>query len=324
MNIIEVRSLTKKFKEIIAVNDISFSIKEGEIFGLLGPNGAGKSTTIKILVTLLKSTSGSAKVNGFDVDSESRKVRNSVGIIFQDPSLDERLTAWENLYFHSRLYHVPKKEIKERITKVLDLVDLSERKKDLVMNYSGGMKRRLEIARGIIHTPNVLFLDEPTIGLDPQTRAHMWQYLLDLRKKRKLSMLLTTHYMDEAEICDRIAIIDHGRIIALDTPENLKKNLKKDVITIVSVNNEKMLVSIKEKFNIDASLDNGKVKFSVENGKTFIPLLLRKFPDEITSVDIKSPSLEDVFINLTGRNIRDEEASSKDKLRSMVKRKGKK
>ncbi len=308
----------------MAVKDISFTIKEGEIFGLLGPNGAGKSTTIKMLVTLLKSSGGTAKINGFDIDRENKKVRKSVGIIFQDPSLDERLTAWENLYFHSKLYHIPSSRIKDCINNALELVDLTSRKDDLVMNFSGGMKRRLEIARGVIHSPKILFLDEPTIGLDPQTRKHIWQYLEGLRKTNRLTMLLTTHYMEEAEISDRIAIIDHGEIIALDTPENLKKNLKKDFLLIKSDNNEKFSALIKKHFKIEPEMENGVIRLAVEDGKTFLPLLFRQFAGYITSVDIKKPGLEDVFIKLTGRKIREEEASSTDKLRNNVKRRGRK
>jgi ABC-2 type transport system ATP-binding protein len=321
-NIVEVEHLKKNFGAIHAVKDISFIIREGEIFGLLGPNGAGKSTTIKILATLLKATSGTVRINGFDVNRESRKVRNSIGIIFQDPSLDERLTAWENLYFHSKLYHVPGPQIEERIRRALDLVELTDRKDHLVVNYSGGMKRRLEIARGIIHIPNVLFLDEPTIGLDPQTRTYIWQYLLDLRNTRKLTMLLTTHYMEEAEICDRIAIIDHGEIIALDTPANLKKSLKKDIVTIAAKNNPELASFLKRDYDLDPVVEENALTFPVENGETFVPLLFNKYAGQITSVLIKKPSLEDVFIKLTGRRIREEEASSREKLRGTVKRRG--
>ena len=321
---VEVENLRRNFGNIEAVKDISFSIKEGEIFGLLGPNGAGKSTTIKMLVTLLKSTSGTARINGFDITKDDKKVRKSVGIIFQDPSLDERLTAQENLYFHAKFYHILSKQISERIQKALELVDLTSRKNDLVMNFSGGMKRRLEIARGVLHTPRVLFLDEPTIGLDPQTRKHIWQYLDGLRKESGLTMLLTTHYMEEAEICDRIAIIDHGEIIALDTPENLKKNLRKDSLILKSDEPEKLSALIKKQFRLESQLENNELRLSVEDGKTFLPLLFQKLGEYITSVDIKKPGLEEVFIQLTGRKIREEEASDRDKLRTTVKTRGRK
>ena len=320
MNIIHVEKLKKSFGEIKAVKEVSFDVKEGEIFGLLGPNGAGKSTIIKILVTILRKDGGTATINNFDVEKEQNKVRKSVGIIFQDPSLDERLTAWENLYFHSKFYHIPSKEIKNRINHALDLVDLSDRKKEIVINFSGGMKRRLEIARGIIHTPKVLFLDEPTIGLDPQTRKYIWQYLVDLRDKQKLTMLLTTHYMEEAEICDRIAIMDNGNIIALDTPENLKSSIQNDLIILTTDNNLEFSMLVKEKFNIEPMLDDGVLEIPVNNGKTFLPKLFEMAGSRILSADIKKPSLEDAFINLTGKKIREEEASSKDKLRDSVKR----
>ncbi len=322
MDIIEVDHLQKSFGAIRAVKDISFSIREGEIFGLLGPNGAGKSTTIKVMATLLKADGGLVRINGFDVNRESQKVRNCIGIIFQDPSLDERLTARENLYFHSKLYHVPGSQVDERIDRALDLVELTDRKDHLVMDFSGGMKRRLEIARGIIHVPTVLFLDEPTIGLDPQTRTYIWQYLLNLRKTRKLTMLLTTHYMEEAEICDRIAIIDHGEIIVLDTPDNLKQQLKHDVITVSAKNNADLTGFLRREYAIEPVAEDNFLTFPIENGETFIPQLFGRYQGRITSILIKKPSLEDVFIKLTGRRIRKEEASAQEKLRGSVKRRG--
>lgn len=320
MNIIYVKNLKKSFGRIKAVDEVSFDVKEGEIFGLLGPNGAGKSTIIKILVTIIKKDAGVAVINGYDVEKQQNLVRKSVGIIFQDPSLDERLNAWENLYFHSKFYHVPVKEITGRINKALDFMSLSERKKDLVINFSGGMKRRLEIARGILHTPKILFLDEPTIGLDPQTRKLIWQYLLNLRDKQKLTIFLTTHYMEEAEICDRIAIIDYGKIIAFDTPENLKKSIKNDTITLITDDNKEFSKLIKDKFNLESTFSNGTLEIPVSEGKTFLPKLFEMAGGRIISADIKKPTIEDVFINLTGRKIREEEASSKDKLRDSVKR----
>ncbi len=315
MDIVEVDRLVKKFGPLVAVNGISFSIPEGEIFGLLGPNGAGKSTTIKILVTLLRKTSGAARINGFDVDRESRRVRESLGIIFQDPSLDERLTARENLYFHSKLYHVPGREIGERIDRALRLVDLADRADSLVSTYSGGMKRRLEIARGILHTPRILFLDEPTIGLDPQTRAHIWDYLDGLRRRVGISMLLTTHYMEEAEICDRVAILDHGEIIALDTPASLKGSLRKDTVTIAVDDAAAVAGAVRRDFQVAAEAEDGSVRIAVEDGRTFVPRLFAAFPGRIGCVDIRTPSLEDVFIQLTGRTIREEEGSAADRFR---------
>ena len=317
---IDVHDLKKHFGENRAVKGVSFQVKDGEIFGLLGPNGAGKSTTIKMLVTILQPTDGNVSIHGWDVEKEPYRVRSSVGIIFQDPSLDERLTAWENLYFHSKLYHVPKSEIEPRINNALKLVGLTDRKKDLVFTFSGGMKRRLEIARGILHTPKVLFLDEPTVGLDPQTRKHIWEYLLNLRNEERLTMFLTTHYMEEAEICDRIAIMDHGEIIALDTPENLKRQIGSDVVTLTSDAPEETAGLIRMAFGIEPVMDGPSIRLTVENGKTFLPRLFEAASGGITGVEVKTPSLEDVFIKLTGRTIRDEEASAQDKMRSSAKR----
>lgn len=228
-NIIEVKNLTKKFKDFTAVNDISFSVKKGEVFAFLGPNGAGKTTTIKILTTLLNATKGEVFINGKDVAKEKDDVRHSFGIVFQDMSLDDELTAWENLDFHGALYGLNKKYRKERIKEMFRFVELEDRKNDLVKNFSGGMKRRLEIARGLIHLPDILFLDEPTLGLDPQTRNHIWEYIGNLNKNKQLTVFLTTHYMEEAErIADKIAIIDNGKIIMFGTANEIKEKTKKN------------------------------------------------------------------------------------------------
>ena len=233
-NIIEVRNLVKKFGKIIAVDDISFEVKENEIFGFLGPNGAGKTTTINIICTLISKTAGEVSLCGYDVSRERNMVRNSIGLVFQDPSLDDRLTARENLYFHALLYNIPRYDIKKRSEEVLKIVNLSKRKNDLVQTFSGGMKRRLEIARGLLHEPKVLFLDEPTLGLDPQTRRKIWEKIKELNKgNSNITILITTHYMEEAdELADRICIMDHGKIIALDTSKNLKRQLSGDIIDI--------------------------------------------------------------------------------------------
>ncbi|MEK6645420.1 MAG: ATP-binding cassette domain-containing protein [Candidatus Firestonebacteria bacterium] len=230
---IEIHNLTKKYKDIIAVDNISFDVKKGEIFGFLGPNGAGKTTTIKMLCTLLKPTSGTAFVNGYNIQKHPSDVRKSIGIIFQDPSLDERLTAQENLEFHGIIYKMKKDLRRKRIDEVLEMVNLTTRRKCLVRTFSGGMKRRLEIARGLMHRPPVLFLDEPTLGLDPQTRNHIWEFIKDIQRKDRITVILTTHYMDEAENCDKIAIINYGKIIALDTPDSLKKQTGKSTINDV-------------------------------------------------------------------------------------------
>ena len=217
-NVIEVRDLTRRFGEFTAVDRISFEVREGEVFAFLGPNGAGKSTTINMLCTLASPTAGQVTIAGFDVASRPKAVRRNIGLVFQDQTLDDRLTAQENLRFHAVLYRVPRDEVDRRIARVLELVDLSDRRYDLVSEFSGGMARRLEIARALMHVPRVLFLDEPTIGLDPQTRALMWEDVLRLREEANVTVFLTTHYMDEAEYADRIAIIDRGKIVALDTP----------------------------------------------------------------------------------------------------------
>ncbi len=221
---IEVHNLTKKFGDMLAVDHISFSVDEGEIFAFLGPNGAGKSTTIKMLTTLLHPTEGTVTLDGYDPMRDPDAVRRSFGIVFQDPSVDDELTAWENMDFHGALYAVPIKARRERIDYLLKFVDLFDRKNDLVKNFSGGMKRRLEIARGLLHHPKIIFLDEPTIGLDPQTRNHMWSYLKNLNQQEKTTLFFTTHYMEEADrVAQKIAIIDHGQIIAQGTPAQIKE-----------------------------------------------------------------------------------------------------
>lgn len=227
MNIIDVKNLTKKFGELTAVDDISFSVKEGEIFAFLGPNGAGKSTSIKMLTTLLDLTAGTVRLNNFDVVREPNETRKSFGIVFQDPSLDTELTAYENMEFHAVLYGQDKSLYKPRIEELLKLVDLWDRRDSLTKDFSGGMKRRLEIARGLLHHPKVLFLDEPTLGLDPQTRNHIWTYIQNLNQKEGLTVFFTTHYMEEADKnADRVAVIDHGKILTTGTPEELKANTK--------------------------------------------------------------------------------------------------
>lgn len=322
MNIIEVKNLTRRFKDLVAVDNVSFTVNKGEIFGFLGPNGAGKTTTINMLITLLKLTSGSALVNGFDVQKDKDKVRSSIGIIFQDPSLDDKLTARENLRFHAWLYKVPSDKMKNRIDEMLRMVELEKRAKSLVETYSGGMKRRLEIARGLLHYPKVLFLDEPTLGLDPQTRVHIWDYIMKLRKEEDITMFMTTHYMDEAEHCDRIAIMDNGKIVALDTPANLKKMIGGDVITLTTDNNEQATKEIQEKFNIEAKIKNGELMITIEGGEKFIPKLFNQLAVQVLSVNIRKPTLNDVFLKLTGREIRDEEASTRDKAKKQFRMRG--
>ncbi|MFH1582763.1 MAG: ATP-binding cassette domain-containing protein [Candidatus Falkowbacteria bacterium] len=318
MTIIEVKNLTKKFGALAAVDNISFSVNKGEIFGLLGPNGAGKSTTISMLATLLKSDSGQALVNGFDVNKERNKVRKSIGLVFQDSSLDDKLTAEENLYFHADLYGVDKKIFSERLPEVLKLVDLWDRRGHIVKTFSGGMKRRLEIARGLIHYPLVMFLDEPTIGLDPQTRFNIWEYVLKLKKEKDMTIFMTTHYLNEAEYCDRIAIIDQGKIVVLDTPANLKKMVGGDIITMAAVNLEKLKQEIENKFNLNVKNLDNRLKIEVTDGDKFLPKLFNELKEKIESVELRKPTLDDVFLNLTGKKIREEDASAKDLMRQRM------
>jgi ABC-2 type transport system ATP-binding protein len=314
MQAISTHNLTKEFNGLIAVDNLNIEVKEGEIFGLLGPNGAGKTTTISMLCTILKPTSGSATINGYDIIKKPNEVRKSIGIVFQDPSLDDRLTGRENLEMHAALYKVPKNVRRKRIEEVLELVELKDRADSLVRTYSGGMRRRLEIARGLIHYPKVLFLDEPTLGLDPQTREHVWEYIKELAKREKITIVLTTHYMEEADLlCDRVAIIDHGKIIACDTPSNLKNSLGGDSI-VLSVSD---IVNARKVFPDSKEFD-GKIILSVKNAEKEIAKILDKAGKnklEILEANIRKPSLNDVFLHLTGREIREEAASFKDKLR---------
>jgi ABC-2 type transport system ATP-binding protein len=317
---IEVDGLARDFKGLVAVNHISFQVDAGEIFGFLGPNGAGKTTTVKMLCTLLRPSAGRALVAGYDVEHDQAQVRKSIGIIFQDPSLDDRLTARENLRFHGIIYRIPRKELPVRIDQALTLMELEDRGDELVRNYSGGMKRRLEIARGLLHAPRVLFLDEPTIGLDPQTRHRIWEYLLMLRQQHNITLFMTTHYMDEAEYCDRIAVIDHGEIIALDTPQRLKARVKGDMINLQTADDAAAKLELSRKFDISALLDSRGLHFEVQNGAMFIPRLVRELEIQVVSASVRQPTLDDVFLKMTGRQIRNAEASGGERLRSTMRR----
>jgi len=314
-NIIEVKNLTKQFNGLTAVDHVSFEVKKGEIFGFLGPNGAGKSTTINMLSTLLIPTEGEATINSFDVLTQRDDVRKSIGLVFQDPSLDDRLTAEENLRFHAKLYGVPKEEYKKRMEEVLHLVDLWDRKEGIIKTFSGGMKRRLEIARGLVHYPQVLFLDEPTLGLDPQTRAHLWEYILRLKKERAMTIFMTTHYMNEAENCDRIAIIDYGKIVALDTPVNLKKQVGGDIISMTSNQKAELKNELEKRYKKEVKEKDGFLQVEVEDGEKFLPRLFNELTAKIDSIELRKPTLDDVFLSLTGRAIREEEASDKEHMR---------
>jgi ABC-2 type transport system ATP-binding protein len=318
--IIRVENLVKKFGELAAVNDISFNVAQGEIFGFLGPNGAGKTTTINILCTLSKPTSGRAILNGFDVLRQQSQVRQSIGLVFQDPSLDERLSGIQNLRFHAMVYNVPASIRDQRIEKTLRMVELWDKRNSVVQTYSGGMKRRLELARGLLHHPKVLFLDEPTLGLDPQTRNHIWEYVLVLREQEGTTIFLTTHYMDEAEKADRIAIIDYGKLVAMDTPGKLKRKLGKDIISVKTDDNNKAAEEIRSRYQTEARQDGGELTFEVSNGEEFLPTFTREFGTRIISISLRRPTLEDVFLKLTGREIREEEVS--DVFKAMTRQHG--
>jgi ABC-2 type transport system ATP-binding protein len=300
---IRIRSLVKNYGNQIAVDNLTLDINENEVFGLLGSNGAGKTTTIHMLATLLKPSSGSATVNGYDIVHEPAKVRSSIGIVFQAPSSDDILTGYENLQLHSMLYSVPRHARKQRIDEVLNLVGLTERKHDQVKTYSGGMRRRLEIARGLLHKPKVMFLDEPTLGLDPASRETMWRYIQHLVREEKITVILTTHYMEEADmLCDRIAIIDRGKIVALDTPTGLKAGLGGDTIRIKTRDSVDMIKQFDFVRKVEHS--DGFLVLSVDDAKRDLPVLLRHVEAEV--VDFVIPTLNDVFIQLTGRKIKEE------------------
>lgn len=318
MDVIEASNLVKRFGELEAVKGVSFSVKEGEIFGFLGPNGAGKTTTINILCTLLKPTDGQAKVNGHDVVKERSQVRQSIGLVFQEPSLDDYLTAEQNLRFHGYAYGIPKNVLEPRLKELLEMMELWDRRKGKINTYSGGMKRRLEIARGLLHHPRVLFLDEPTLGLDPQTRRRIWDYIHDLRKRENLAIFMTTHYMDEAENCDRIAIIDYGRTVALDTLEKLKDGVGGDVISVKTEDNEEAVRLLEGQYKLKPGIENGIISFTVPRGEEFLPKFVSGFPLRLLSIGLRRPTLEDVFLKLTGRNIREQEVDSMQKMKNMA------
>jgi len=305
MPIIEAKNLTKKYHELIALDRLNLNIEEGEIFGLLGPNGAGKSTTLLTLATLIKPTSGTATINGFDIIKQPGEVRKSIGIVFQDPSSDDTLTGYENLKLHGMLYGLPKKLREEKIKQVLELVDLTDRKDDLVKKYSGGMRRRLELARGLMHHPKILFLDEPTLGLDPQSRDHIWTYIEKLSKEENISIIITTHYMEEADqLCHRLAIIDNGKIVALDTPAKLKTVLGGDIVKM-KVNKPNLEAIKKLDYVKKTEVKNNFVNLTVINASEHLPQILTAI-GQVESVEVRSPTLNDVFLHYTGKEIRDD------------------
>jgi ABC-2 type transport system ATP-binding protein len=315
-----VRGLAKQFDEVQAVDGIDFEVPPGEIFGFLGPNGAGKSTTIGMLCTLIRPSGGEARVAGHDVTTDRNAVRRNIGLVFQDTTLDGYLSAEQNLRFHAELYGVPRAEANERMEQVMKMVGLWERRESLVYTYSGGMKRRLEIARGLLHSPRVLFLDEPTVGLDPQTRSSIWTYIKDLMRQEEITIFMTTHYMDEAEYCDRIAIMDQGRIVALDRPDVLKARVGKDRVQITTAADETAIAALRERFDLEAVIAEGQVTFSVADGEEFVPRLFAELGVPIKSVSVARPSLDDVFMSYTGSTIRDAEATRADTSRLVAAR----
>ena len=318
--VIEVAGLVKRYGEVEAVRGIDLTVARGETFGFLGPNGAGKTTTIKILCTLANATAGTARVAGYDTATQRDAVRRNIGLVFQDTTLDSYLTAEQNLRFHAELYGVPKAAVGPRLRQVLDMVGLWDRRGSLVSTFSGGMQRRLEIARGLLHAPHVLSLDEPTVGLDPQTRSSIWTYINELKRREDITIFLTTHYMDEAEHCDRIAIIDHGTIVALDTPEALKASVGKDRVQIQTADDPAAIAALDRDFGVEAAVHEGAVTFSVPGGEQFIPRLFAGLGVPIRSVSVSRPSLDDVFMSYTGKTIRDAEASGGDAMRQMAAR----
>src|SRR5438309_4932487 len=315
-SVIEAADLTKRFGEIEAVRSVNFSVAPGETYGFLGPNGAGKSTTISMLCTLVQPSAGQARVAGFDVVRQRTEVRRQIGLVFQDTTLDGYLTANENQRFHAELYRVPKSELDGRVRQVLDMGGLWDRRGSIVKTFSGGMKRRLEIARGLLHSPRVLFLDEPTVGLDPQTRSHIWGYINELKRRESITMFLTTHYMDEAEHCDRIAIMDNGELVVVDTPEALKQSVGRDRVSLTTDDDEAAVRVLAERFDLAPTISEGALTFFVAHGEEFVPRLFADPDLTIRSVHVARPTLDDVFMTYTGRTIRDAEASGTERNRA--------
>jgi len=316
---IDVRGLVKHYDEVEAVKGVEFEVATGEVFGFLGPNGAGKTTTINMLCTLVTPTAGSASVAGHDVVRERDDVRRNIGLVFQDPTLDGYLTAEQNLRLHAELYGVESSLVRPRMQQVMTMVGLWDRKDSVVGTFSGGMRRRLEIARGLMHSPRVLFLDEPTIGLDPQTRRSIWEYIGELKEREEITIFMTTHYMDEAEWCDRIAIMDHGEIVALDAPDTLKAGVGTDRVAIQTEDDAAAIDAIAERFEIEARMSEGAVTFGVPEGEQFVPRLFAELGIPIKAVHVSRPTLDDVFMSYTGSTIRDaEEDQGKDRNRRMM------
>ncbi|MFQ5520394.1 MAG: ATP-binding cassette domain-containing protein [Candidatus Methylomirabilia bacterium] len=301
MPAIVAENLVKRFGEITAVDGLNIEVRPGELFAFLGPNGAGKTTTIHMLCTLLKPTAGTARVAGHDCVREAWVVRRAIGLVFQESTLDKDLTVYENLWFTSCLYNLAPRLATERIDEILQLLELSDRKDHMTRQLSGGMRRRLDLARGLLHRPRILFLDEPTIGLDPQARRQIWRFLDTLRRTEETTLFVTTHYMEEAEACDRVGIIDRGRLVALGTPDELKQVFKGDVVQVRSDRMEELARAIREQFHLSPQLTERGLLLEVMDGEAFLPQLIRSCGDQITGINIQRPSLNEVFLQLTGR-----------------------
>jgi ABC-2 type transport system ATP-binding protein len=307
---IDVESLAKTFGEIEVVRGVTFTVPRGEVFGFLGPNGAGKSTTINMLCTLARPTSGTARVSGFDVVTQRDDVRRHIGLVFQDPTLDGYLTGEQNMRMHAELYGIDARVVPTRMRQMLDMVDLWDRRDQKAQTYSGGMRRRLEIARGLMHSPRVLFLDEPTIGLDPQTRSAIWRYIRALQESEGTTIFMTTHYMDEAEFCDRVAIMDRGEIVVIATPEALKASVGADRVVLGTVDDTAAIAALRDRFGVEATVADGAVTFHVAAGESFVPRLFAELGVDITSVTVSRPTMDDAFMRYTGSTIRDAESVS--------------
>jgi ABC-2 type transport system ATP-binding protein len=318
MPAISVKRLTKSFDSLVAVDNVSFSVEEGTIFGFLGPNGAGKTTTINILCTLMKPTSGTAVVNGYNCVSHPSEIRRSIGIVFQDQTLDKELTAFENLYYHAILYGVERSRRRRLVDDALNFAGLYQRRDDIVKRFSGGMKRRLEVARAVVHQPKILFLDEPTLGLDPQSRMNLWEFISALPGEKGVTVFMTTHYMDEAEVCNRIAIIDNGKIIASGSPDELKKGIGGDVVYLKTTDNAESIRLLSERFSLTPTVEKEYIFIPVSRGDAWIPELIRALGERVLSVRLQRPTLNDVFLKLTGKAIREEPATGNDEMRETV------
>lgn len=298
--IIAVRDLVHRYEDRTALSGVTFEVRPAELFGLLGPNGSGKTTLFRILSTLMVPSAGSARIAGLDVVRESSALRRHIGVVFQAPSVDIKLTAYENLWHQGHLYGLRGPALKRRIEEILTRVGLLDRAADRVETFSGGMQRRIELAKGLLHHPEVLLLDEPTTGLDPGARRDLWQYLQILRDQEHVSVIVTTHLMEEAERCDRLAILNEGKLVALGTPAELTREIGGDVVLLESHHPEKLAENIRSRFHLDATVMGQHVRLEIENGHRFVPDVVEAFPGEIQALSVSNPTLEDVFIHRTG------------------------